>query len=260
MDTTSTKAQRRDTQAKISKFVDININALSFQMLTIRSDDTTAHDTYYESYNNPTLSKWADWCEEQGTYIDIGAHTGIYSLACLFANTENNLVSIEPLPINYYRILTNMRLNGLDLFKRCSLFNVAVSDQIKKVKFSTASLEVSQSYLSKGSKIVSEGMDMQAISIDSLRFGDAKTQVKGIKIDTEGEDYKVLIGGEKMIRQYMPKIMIETRKENYKDIINFLTSAGYNKIYTINQENEINTNLELDFNSATIHDICAEKI
>ena len=110
------------------------------------------------------------------------------------------------------------------------LINVAVSDNDKIVKFD---IKTSQywSYLSKGGKIGDKGFDTKAIKLDSLKISKPDLQIKAIKIDTEGEDLKVLQGARNLISNHKPKIIIETRKNNIEEIINFLRNLGYENIY-----------------------------
>ena len=64
--------------------------------------------------------------------------------------------------------------------------------------------------------------------------------LRGIKIDTEGEDYKVLLGCEKLIDKYNPKIIIEVREDNKLQIKKFLQKYYY-KIFSISDlKKEIN--------------------
>ena len=86
------------------------------------------------------------------------------------------------------------------------------------------------SYLSKGGKIGSEGINTKAIKLDSLKFSNNKINLKGLKIDTEGEDLNVILV-QKMIENFMPKIIIECRKHNILDILKYLSKFGYNNIY-----------------------------
>ena len=55
----------------------------------------------------------------------------------------------------------------------------------------------------------------------------------------------------------MPKLMIETRRDNYYDIINLLKTIGYQDIYTFN-DNVKDKDLSLDFTKYNIKDIFAE--
>ena len=63
--------------------------------------------------------------------------------------------------------------------------------------------------------------------------------MNGIKIDTEGEDYKVLIGCEKLINLYKPKIIIEVREDNKLEIKLFLKKYKYKFFDVLDLENEI---------------------
>ena len=64
-----------------------------------------------------------------------------------------------------------------------------------------------------------------------------------IKIDTEGEDFKVLLGAENIIKNFKPHIIIEMRETNKIDIIEFLSKFNYKfsiiseKIVPINLQN-----------------------
>lgn len=231
----------------------LNINEVIFYMLCINNDDTNVLDSLANNdFPGTPLLKWALWSSKYtGIYIDVGAHSGIYSLLAAASNIKNKLITIEPLPINYYRILTNIRLNGY-YFNRFFILNVAASNENKKVKFS---LHDDISHLSKGGQISDKGIDIDAIKLDKLKWK-SDHKVNGIKIDTEGEDFSVLKGSEDIIKEYSPKIIIEARKENIFEIYNFLREKGYNYIYE-NNPNETEVDL-LNFDKSKTKDIFAE--
>ena len=150
--------------------------------------------------------------------------------------------------------MTNLRLNNYDN-KRYLAINMAASNQNKLVKFEIHS---DQTYLSKGGKISDKGINVQSIKLDNLTFNNLKENICGLKIDTEGEDLNVLFGAEGIIKKYSPKILIEVRKENIYETINFLSKLGYNHFY----ENEKNENEEVltRFENKAQKDLCAEKL
>lgn len=239
-----------DTENKIpvSGIFKLNTKKTSFEMLVINSDDTSISNRFWnDDFKDFTLDVWCHWCEEEGIYIDVGAHTGMYTVAALVSNKNNRLVSIEPLPLNFYRIISNLRLNNFDNTK-VKLFNIAVSDKNKSVKFD---IRTPWSYLSKGGKISDQGVNMNAIKLDSLDFSSNSLGIKGIKIDTEGEDLKVIHGSEKIITKFKPKIIVECRRNNILDIFNFLSKFGYKKIYD-NVGNNIKDKKLLQFNKDQI--------
>lgn len=232
----------------ISGIYRITVNNIFFDMLTVNSDDTSVTDRFWnDNYQDYTLEKWVAWTKEEGIHIDIGAHTGMYTIAAFAANPNNQLIAIEPFDLNFHRIITNLRLNNLSQ-KKISLFNYAVSDVNKKVKFQINS---PFSYLSKGGKIMNSGKDINAITLDSLVISNKKSKVKSIKIDTEGEDLNVLKGSINLIKKFMPKIIVETRRENIQQIIEFLLSCGYKNIYDEKENTIIKSNL-IEFDNKQI--------
>ncbi len=212
----------------LSGIYKLTTNKISFEMLVINSDDTSISQRFWNNeYRDYVLDKWCDWCQEEGIYLDVGAHTGMYTIASLISNKKNRVVSIEPFPLNFYRIITNLRLNNFNNTK-VKLLNLAASDNNKTAKFN---IESSWSYLSKGGKISDEGVSIKAIKLDSLDFLNNDFGIKGIKIDTEGEDLKVIYGAKNIITKFKPKIIIECRRNNILEIFNFLFNLGYKKIY-----------------------------
>jgi hypothetical protein len=47
----------------------------------------------------------------QGTFIDVGANTGLYSLIAAAVSEDVNVVAFEPLPQIYAKLVENIRLN-----------------------------------------------------------------------------------------------------------------------------------------------------
>ncbi len=232
----------------LSGIFNIKISDINFDMLTIESDDSSVVDRYWNtSFEDTTLKIWSEWSKKEGIFVDVGAHTGLFTITSLKCNKKNNVLSIEPLPINFFRIITNLRLNNYKQ-DRVTLFNYAVTNENKIVKFKT---NTEWSYLSKGGKIDNNGSKVQAISLDSIKFNNKNLQINAIKIDTEGEDLNVLKGGIKLIKKNLPKIIIETRRENAEAIFKFLTEIGYNKIYDYNKT-LITTDKPLIFDDAEI--------
>ena len=68
--------------------------------------------------------------------------------------------------------------------------------------------------------------------MDDLYYSKLEKPLQAIKIDTEGEDYNVLLGSEKLIRDFRPKIIIEVREENKFEIQSFFSKYNY-KIFNI---------------------------
>lgn len=214
----------------LSGIFQISVKNIQFKMLTINSDDTSIVDRFWsDKFTDRVLEKWIEWTSEQGVYIDVGAHTGLFTIAALVSNKNNKLITLEPFSLNFNRIISNLRLNNFDN-RNVALFNLAVSNDNKNVKFT---VNTPWSYLSKGGKIGQNGIDIKAIKLDSLNFSGESIAIKGIKIDTEGEDLMVLYGAKNLIKKYMPKLIIEVRPNNIEEILCFLKNFEYKYIYDI---------------------------
>ena len=206
--------------------LNFKISQNSFLILNIFNDDSTATKYFWTgSHDLENLDLWYDICKTNGTFIDVGAHTGLYTLTSIKANSENNVICFEPYYMNMSRLITNLRLNGLS--KKVTTVLGGVSNFNGTSKFN---IKTEKSFLSKGGKIDKElnyGTDVNIFKLDTLYYNKLNKPLMGIKIDTEGEDYNVLIGAKKLIEKYKPKIIIEVRESNKIQIENFLKQNDY---------------------------------
>ena len=205
----------------------------SFSMLNIYNDDSSVVKYFWnEEHDLNSLNLWYEISRKEGIYIDIGAHTGMYTMTSVKANSANKVISIEPYYLNMARLITNLRLN--QMVKNVNPVLVAVSNIDTVLNFN---INTDYSYLSKGGKIDTNGIPTKVIKLDSLDLDTNKNKILGIKIDTEGEDFKVLEGSQKLIEKFRPKIIIEVRENNKKNIKFFLESFNYD-FYIVNDLNE----------------------
>ena len=216
--------------------VEFKLSKMSFKMLNVLNDDATVVRYFWQGSNDlPSLELWSDISREKGVYIDVGAHTGTYTMSALISNSYNLVVSIEPYYLNMARLVTNLRLNGLE--KNVRQMILAASNTNGEKKFN---VKTNSSYLSKGGRIDNKGYLVKTIKLDSLNFTNVNEEIKGLKIDTEGEDLKVLQGSVDLINKFKPKIIIEVRNENKIDIQNLLENYNY-ELFSVNDlKNKIN--------------------
>ncbi|AFW01769.1 hypothetical protein B932_2207 [Gluconobacter oxydans H24] len=74
-------------------------------------------------YNHRELKWLRRHLPKGGTFVDVGANMGFFSLYA--AQREARVIAVEPNPVLFERLATNMRLNGM----RAHLLRVAVGDQ-----------------------------------------------------------------------------------------------------------------------------------
>lgn len=198
-----------------------------FDLICIKNDDTSVVSYFWKGhFDKAGLSLWSKITESEGIFIDVGSHTGLYTMVGLLSNPKNFLISIEPSYINLGRMISNLRLNNL--FKNNSQFLGAASDYSGEGLFMT---HHDKTFMSKGGRISTSGEKINIIRLDDISISGNK-EISGIKIDTEGEDYKVLLGSENIIKTFKPHIIIEVRETNKIDVFKFLSRFNY-KFYII---------------------------
>lgn len=148
---------------------------------------------FYEKY---TLKTWSEFAKKMnGFVLDIGAHTGSYSLAALAANKNLNVLSFEPHYMNFARLILNFNANK---FNTNNVFMCCVGDENKFVPFSTSSnIGYLTSGGSVGHKVGSTVNTIQQVALDSFLIDEVIKNINLIKIDVEGYEANVLKGMKK---------------------------------------------------------------
>ena len=179
---------------------------------------------FYEKY---TLKTWSEFAKKMnGFVLDIGAHTGSYSLAALAANKNLNVLSFEPHYMNFARLILNFNANK---FNTNNVFMCCVGDENKFVPFSTSSnIGYLTSGGSVGHKVGSTVNTIQQVALDSFLIDEVIKNINLIKIDVEGYEANVLKGMKKILK-HKPTIFFECIEKNTAKLTQeILSSYGYN--------------------------------
>ena len=85
-----------------------------FNLICIKNDDTSVVSYFWKGHHDKiALDLWSKITQNEGIFIDVGSHTGLYTIVGLLSNQKNFLISIEPSFINLGRMISNLRLNNL---------------------------------------------------------------------------------------------------------------------------------------------------
>lgn len=175
-------------------------------------------------------------CKNSKKYsiIDVGANIGISTLGFRKLGLSNPIYLFEPNYVLYKKYLINLKKREKNIF----IFNLALDNKNEKKNLYIAHYKgTSIHFLSSFDKnyilnsIKMNKFNNKKINIikkivkcekfDSLKI---KFPPKFIKLDTEGHDYKVLIGMKKTIQKYKPIFLIEYNLSIFKRISIFLKS------------------------------------
>jgi FkbM family methyltransferase len=195
--------------------------------------------------------------ERSATFIDVGAHYGLFSILGALWNPNLQVVSFEPLLPIYESLKKNVALNHLEARVDCE--NLALANRSGTATF----------YLPKG-----EGKDFestgtlapnswqvrqhaQPLPVLATRFDEYESnhpmKVDLIKIDVEDFEAEVLLGMERVVRRDKPFIVCEILPRNREhknestrqviDALNYtpywITPYGYIRVTRFDFEREL---------------------
>tara|TARA_Y100000590_G_scaffold308685_1_gene348508 strand:+ start:1794 stop:2672 length:879 start_codon:yes stop_codon:yes gene_type:complete len=231
---------------KLNGIFDFKFYDLEFKMLNINNDDGVSLKFFWrDEYEPLSLKLWKNITKNGQAYIDVGSHTGIYSIIGNLSNKSNCLISVEPYNMNYYRLLCNLRLNSISTNNS---FNFAASNKEGEVSFRIHDIDDyhKKNYHSAGGKIDNKGqIKVKTLLMDNFQFSSINKKVECIKIDTEGHEAEVIEGSAKLIKEFYPDFIIEVNESSFENSLNLLKEHNY-KFYFIDEENnkiiEINEN------------------
>ena len=193
-----------------------------------------------EDWLAPQIISHADSFQQRPILIDIGAYHGDFSVRFLDDKIFRNAVLFEPNPKNYSEIAK--RFSDRPNVK---LETVACDNQCGEHEFFCAGETYTGSLLPYGTSNLdsTERSVVHCVTLDSyLKEQSSLDKIGLIKIDTQGNDLRVLQGAEEMLRVSRPWIVAELIYiPLYKnlgqpyDLASWLASRGYTMAAQFNE-------------------------
>lgn len=184
--------------------------------------------------------------------IDIGAQAGLYSLYAKFLPLST-FYSFEPYQISFNLLNDNIKLNNITNVKT---FNMGIGEKESDMNLNVCKSHNGLHTLGK-KPLRFDDIDQEIVkvtTIDSM-FYDKNIDVDFIKIDTEGYEYFILLGGIKTIKKNKPLIQLEWNLVNMEqcevneNMLNkLIEDLGYKKTYVLNEELIIEPIFKIDLN------------
>ena len=172
-----------------------------------------------KSWEPATRAIWGALVRPGDMVIDVGAYTGVYSIASALIGAK--VIALEPHPANFRRLRDNAAINSV----RIEMIEAAASDcrgdQYLYVKrdaeaiCDTASLEAE----------FGVGVGVKSVRIDDLRLC---ARVGLIKIDVEHHEASVLRGGLRTVASHRPAIVAEVLNDHDREMVDaVMAGMGY---------------------------------
>jgi FkbM family methyltransferase len=173
-----------------------------------------------------------------GTFIDVGAHIGWYSLkAAKAVGPKGRVIAVEPNHETLLRLRDNIRASGAGAV--IVVAPVACSDSETTLMFyAAARANTGESSLSSSNASraggVADSYQVRARRLDDIVREAGVTRVDAVKIDVEGAEFLVLKGAEETLTRYRPVVSVELVEGQLKsmgasveEVKAFMRSHGY---------------------------------
>ena len=163
-------------------------------------------------------------------FLDIGSCWGIYSLR--LSSVENlKIFSFDPILKNIDRLKKSILDNDI---KNIKIFHTAIGSFKGTIELG-ATEDFSPNYkINETNSVIKEKCSID--TVDNLVF--FKNENIAIKIDTEGHEFDVLSGADKLLRNNNCYCQIEVSSGDHEKIFNYFTERNYNLI-SVNKKNKL---------------------
>jgi FkbM family methyltransferase len=152
---------------------------------------------------------------------DIGAHVGLYTLlSSKSVGSQGHVYSFEPLPRNVHYLRRHIELNEIS---NCTVVEAAVSDRAGYQRFDPTAHD-SAAHLSRTGNV-----EVATIALDEFFYsGSGARPPNAMKINAEGAETEVLLGGRRLIQEFSPVIFLSLHTEQAtRECKEFLSSCSY---------------------------------
>jgi FkbM family methyltransferase len=164
-------------------------------------------------------------------FIDIGGNVGMWSSAVY--DDYKKIVFVEPSSeaMDAAKIKINDQQNKVKFLKNICSNELGVEKSIHTPSADSGQFSVFGKDLY--SELDRSEENIKTITLDSLITEATAGDRVLVKIDTEGSDLDVILGGKEFIKQFKPTLAIEFHfhmyfnDAKYEEVVNFLNDLGY---------------------------------
>ena len=190
-------------------------------------------------YKEKSTVLWIEKYYQKGDVIfDVGANIGAVSLiSAAFLQKQCKIYAFEPLPTTFSMLFQNIIINSFSHV--ITPVNIALSDKIEVDDFILTSIEAGTSghsiksgMLERGENnvVVANKLEIFTSTIDQLKKEYHINHINHMKIDVDGCDYEVLLGGEGVLSNAALKTILIEKNDKANNIISLLNKYGFKQV------------------------------
>ena len=202
-----------------------------------KDDGVALRWLWNRNYEKASITAWRSLSDHADLIIDVGAHTGSYSLIASL-NEGAKIFAFEPMPMNLGRLVMNLQYNKTNNIKVSPL---AISKSGGKVAMD---LYGTFGFLKSGQSISYDLLDKKRNQIDSINLNSVLTQINNqgqllVKIDVEGKEADVLLGANQLLKRRAIFILECINEQSGKQCTDILLAHEYSFYLIDDQLNSI---------------------
>jgi FkbM family methyltransferase len=186
----------RKNRQKKNKHPVVSLSAANIQMHVMPGDYISDHlirDHVWEPELTANILDKSN-STDGGTFVDVGANLGYFSLIWASASPSNKAYCIEPVSRNIDLLRKNISLNRLD--DRIMVLPIAAGDKV-----GLRSFDLGPDRETGHGGFAQSDRGSNHILVPTMRLDDCFDHIDVLKIDTEGADGLVLAGAERLLRE-----------------------------------------------------------
>ncbi|HLH52954.1 MAG TPA: FkbM family methyltransferase [Verrucomicrobiae bacterium] len=174
------------------------------------------------------------------TFLDLGAHVGLFSLEAALLQRDIRIFAFEPNPKNFDRLTANAKANEV---RNMICEPIAVSDRDGTAMLYLAESDMSASLMKgfQSEDTVQVGqIQVRTTTLDKYVQQKSLKAPMVIKVDIEGHEPAFFRGATRTLAEHKPDILLEVLYEQDRDTVASLKSLGYG-FYPITDEGLVET-------------------
>jgi FkbM family methyltransferase len=185
------------------------------------------HAFWLGGYETRMQTRMARELKKGGTFYDIGANVGFYTLLGSFCVAPASVFAFEPLPVNVEFLKRHLSINHV---QNVQVLQLAISDQTGTARFRSEPTGAMGQLDSCGD------VDVNMSTIDNLLALREIPPPDCIKMDIEGAECKALIGARECFQLHKPVLFLATHGKDIHDRCCDLLESWKYKVEIITKE------------------------
>lgn len=193
-------------------------------------------------YERLTARLIANMVRTSDIFVDVGAHSGFFSLLAVNSNPDVRVIALEPTPFTFDVLKRNAETNSSS--SKFDVYQAAVSRLSGTKTFTISGASDSCSFYEHPNAASIDKLEVRTIALDELLREHFRSRVV-IKIDTDGHELEVLAGMTETIKfcddlrliiEFNPKMQ---RKAGYQpsELLQDLDRRGFD-LFVIDDDRE----------------------